>query len=265
MNVVDYVIQYGGSALLVIVLLVVGWIVSGWASRSTMAALQRSEIDETLSKFLARSVRWLILLFVILGCLSVFGIETTSFAAVLGSAGIAIGLAFQGALGNLAAGMMLLIFRPFKVGDVVTVAGQTGKIEEIELFTTALDTFDKRRFVIPNGEIFGTTIENISYHTERRADVAVGVSYSADIDTTREVLTKAAQNVPGSLSDPEPAIVLVDLGDSAVNWSVRVWAPAADFFPVLQATTRAVKMALDEANIEIPFPQMDVHVNNSAT
>lgn len=200
------------------------------------------------------------LVLIILACLSVFGVETTSFAAVLGSAGIAIGLALQGTLGNFASGIMLLMFRPFQVGDVVTIGGVTGKVNEIELFTTTLDTFDNRRFIIPNGSVFGSTIENISFHPQRRADVDVGVSYSADIDRTREILSQVAQNIPGILYNPEPAVLLLDLGDSSVNWSVRVWAPADQFFDVKQATTRAVKLALDDAGIGIPFPQMDVHV-----
>ena len=256
----EMAVTYGGRVVVALVVLIAGWIFAGWVGSITRKALTRAKIDETLAKFLCKMARWAILLLVILACLSVFGVETTSFAAVVGSAGIAIGLAFQGTLGNFAAGIMLLMFRPFQVGDVVTVAGTTGKVDEIELFTTTLDTFDNRRFIIPNGSVFGATIENVSFHPQRRADVAVGVAYSADIDRTREVLTQAAQNVPGALDDPEPAIVLLDLGDSCVNWSVRVWAKSDEFGAVKQAATRAVKLALDEANIEIPFPQMDVHV-----
>ena len=258
----ETVVAYGGRVVVALVVLFAGWILAGWVGRVTQKALTKAKIDETLAKFLCKTARWAILLLVILACLSVFGVETTSFAAVLGSAGIAIGLAFQGTLGNFASGIMLLMFRPFQVGDVVTVGGITGKVDEIELFTTTLDTFDNRRFIIPNGSVFGTTIENISFHPQRRVDVAVGVAYSADIDRTREVLTQAVQNVPGKLDDPEPATVLLDLGDSCVNWSVRVWARSDDFGAVKQAATRAVKLALDEANIEIPFPQMDVHVAN---
>ena len=225
-------------------------------------SLRSKNFDETLTKFFAKLLRWLILLMAVLACLGVFGVETTSFAAVLGSVGIAIALAFQGTLGNFASGMMLLMFRPFHVGDVVKVDGITGKVNEIELFSTTIDTFDNRRLIIPNGSVFGNTIENITFHPHRRADVAVGVTYAADIDGTREVLTQAAQNVLGALDDPEPSIVLLDLGDSCVNWSVRVWAKSDEFMAVKQAATRAVKLALEEANIEIPFPQMSVHVTS---
>lgn len=252
---------YGPRIAGALVLLFVGWIAAGWVGGIARRALTRAKLDETLNKFLSNMARWLVLLLVGLMCLSIFGIETTSFAAAIGAAGITIGLAFQGTLSNVAAGMMLLIFRPFSVGDVVNVAGQTGKINEIGLFTTALDTFDNRRFIIPNGSIFGATIENISFHPRRRADVDVGVSYAADVDRTREVLTEAAKSVPGALEDPEPAIILLGLGDSAVNWSVRVWASAEEFGGVKEGTIRAVKAFLDEAGIEIPYPTMDVNVS----
>lgn len=260
----DLLVTYGGRVAVALAVLIAGWIFAGWVGGVTRKALARAKVDETLSKFLSKLARWAILLLVVLACLSVFGVETTSFAAVIGSAGIAIGLAFQGTLSNFAAGIMLLMFRPFQVDDVITVAGQTGKVNEIELFTTTLDTFDNRRFIIPNGQVFGATIENISHHPHRRADVDVGVAYSADIDRTREVLTQAAQNVPGRMDDPEPAVILLGLGDSAVNWSVRVWAKADEFGDVKQAAIRGVKLALDEAGIEIPFPQMDVHMVKEA-
>ncbi len=259
----EMAVNYGGRVIVALVVLFAGWIFAGWVGSITRKALAQAKIDVTLTKFLSKMARWSILLLVILACLSVFGVETTSFAAVLGSAGIAIGLAFQGTLGNFASGIMLLMFRPFRVGDVVTVDGITGKVDEIELFTTTLDTFDNRRFIIPNGAVFGSTIENISFHPRRRVDIAVGVAYSADIDRTREVLTGATQNVQGVLDDPQPAVILLDLGDSCVNWSVRVWAEAEAFLDVKQAVTRAVKLALDEAAIEIPFQQMDVHVTNT--
>ncbi|HJN07288.1 MAG: mechanosensitive ion channel [Pirellulaceae bacterium] len=256
--------DYGVDVAKVLLLLLFAWFVAGWVKRFVERSLTRVEFDATLTKFFASTSRWLVLLLAVLGCLGIFGVETTSFAAVIGAAGLALGLAFQGTLSNFAAGIMLLVFRPFKVDDVVTIAGQTGKIHSIELFTSALDTFDNRRFVIPNSAIFGTVIENITHHPIRRAEVSVGVDYAADIDRTRSVLTSAACQVPGRLEDPAPAIVLVELGASSVNWSVRVWAQTSEFGDVKQATIRSVKMALDEAEIGIPFPQMDVHLDQPA-
>ena len=256
--------EYGMGAFKVLALLLLAWFASGWVRRLVNRSLTRIKFDTTLTRFFASVSGWLVLLLAVLGCLGIFGVETTSFAAVIGAAGLAVGLAFQGTLSNFAAGIMLLVFRPFKVGDTVTIAGQTGKIDSIELFTSALDTFDNRRFVIPNSEIFGSVIENITHHSIRRADVAVGVDYEADIDHTRSVLTSAALQVPGSLDDPAPAVVLVDLGASSVNWSVRVWARTSDYLDIKQATIRSVKIALDEAGIGIPFPQMDVHLDRAA-
>lgn len=255
------VADYGAGVAKVLLLLLFAWFVAGWVRRIVERSLTRVKFDATLTIFFASASRWLVLVLAVLGCLGIFGVETTSFAAVIGAAGLALGLAFQGTLSNFAAGIMLLVFRPFKVGDVVTIAGQTGTIYSIELFTSALDTFDNRRFVIPNIAIFGTVIENITHHPIRRAEVTVGVDYAADIDRTRLVLTSAAYQVPGRLEDPAPAIKLLDLGNSSVNWSVRVWARTSEFGDVKQATIRSVKMALDEAEIGIPFPQMDVHLD----
>lgn len=257
-------VGYSVKIVLVLVLLLVGWILAGWVGMIVRRAIGHTGLDETLARFLGRFARWGILLLVIVVCLNTFGVEATSFAAVIGSAGIAIGLALQGTLSNFAAGMMLLMFRPFNVSDAIQVAGQTGKVNAIGLFTTTLDTFDNRRLVIPNGVVFGSTIENISFHDQRRVEVSVGVAYGADIDQTREVLTQAVETVPGVLETPGPAVVLLDLGESAVNWSIRVWADAAEFGNVKQATVRAVKLALDEANIEIPYPQLSVHTRSSA-
>ncbi|MEE2705911.1 MAG: mechanosensitive ion channel domain-containing protein [Planctomycetota bacterium] len=248
----------------VIVLLFVAWVAAGWLGRLARKAMLKARLDETLTKFFSKFIRWAVLILALLACLGVFGVETTSFAAVIGAAGLAIGLAFQGTLGNFAAGIMLLMFRPFKVGDIVNVAGQTGKVDEIELFTTTIDTPDNRRIIIPNGSVFGSVIENISHHSTRRVDVAVGSDYSADLDATRDILTRVATNLSGRLDDPEPAVVLLELGGSSIDWSVRVWCNSADFWGVKQALTRDVKNALDQAGIGIPFPQMDVHMDQTA-
>jgi small conductance mechanosensitive channel len=188
------------------------------------------------------------------------GVELVAFVGVIAASAFAIGLAFQGSLSNFSAGVMLLVFRPFKVGDVVNVAGETGKVDEIGLFTTTMDTPDNRRLILPNGAIFGAVIENITHHPIRRVDVAVGTDYTADLDRTREVLLKAAVEIPDQVPDKEPVVVLGELGASSVDWSIRVWVDAANYWPTKDALTRSVKNALDEANISIPFPQMDVHM-----
>ena len=195
-------------------------------------------------------------------CLSIFGVPSTMFATAIGAGGLAIGLALQGSLSNIAAGAMLAIFRPFKLSDVVVLSDHTGTVSEIDLFTTRLDTFDNRRIIIPNSQVFGKVIENITHNKVRRAEVKVGVDYSADPDETRKVLMAAAQGVPGRATEPEPAVVLDAFGDSSVNWIVRVWAPTPDFLKVRDAANREVWYALAKAKIGIPFPQRVLHIKD---
>ena len=254
-------IRYATSLVGALVLFAVAWIAAGWISRAVGRAMERARIDITLTRFVTRLSRWLIVLLAILGCLGIFGVETTSFAAVMGAAGLAVGLAFQGTLSNFAAGIMLLLFRPFAVGDVVSAGGETGKVDAIGIFTTTLDTFDNRRFIVPNSQVFGSTIENISHHPERRADITVGTDYAADLDQTRSVLERAVADLPGVLQDPAPAIVLTGLGASTIDWSIRVWSKSSDYGSVREATIYAIKTKLDEAGIGIPFPQMQVHMD----
>jgi small conductance mechanosensitive channel len=260
----NMIVRYAPPILGVLILVVVALVVSGWIGRLVARLLTRAKVEKTLAGFFGTCARWGLMVLALIACLGVFGVETTSFAAVVGAAVLAIGLAFQGSLSNLAAGVMLLIFRPFKVGDFVKIGGELGKVDAITLFTTELDTPDNRRIVLPNASIFGSTIENITHHPTRRVDISVGVEYPADLDRTREVLTKAAEAVPGKLGDPPPQIILLSLGDSSVNWQVRVWTETGKYWDVLDAGTRAVKMALDEAGLGIPFPQMDVHLDAPA-
>ncbi len=262
---IEIAVEYGMRVALVLIILFLAFTAAGWVSAAVRTSLTRMRFDPTLSKFIAKLASWMVLLLAGLSCMGYFGIETTSFAALIGAAGLAVGLALQGTLSNFASGAMLLIFRPFKVGDVVNIASYTGTVDEIELFTTTIDTFDNRRIIVPNNSIFGAVIENITYHSKRRVDVPVGVAYSCDIDATRTALEAAAGATPGGLADPAPQVVLDSLGDSSVNWIVRVWAPTKDFLAVKQATVRATKRALDEAGLEIPFPQMDLHLRSMPT
>lgn len=257
----DVLLSFGISVAKAIALLILTWIVAGWISKLVRKAFDKAKVDVSVAKFVSGIVRYLVLIAGILVVLDAVGIKATSFIAILGAAGLAVGLALQGTISNFAAGVMLLLFRPFKVGDVISVSGQTGKVDEISLLSTNLDTVDNRHIIIPNGAIFGSTIENITKRPTRRADVNVGTDYSADLDHVREVLEKAASDIPGMLKEPAPQVYLVALGGSSIDWQVRVWCNTADYFAVKQATTRAVKVALDAAEIGIPFPQMDVHLD----
>lgn len=242
-----------------VLILIVGIIVAKFLSRVCSSPI-RKRVDETFGKFVAKLIYYSVVIFVILGILGMFGINVASFAAVIAAAGFAVGLAFQGTLSNFASGVLLLVFRPFKINDIVTVAGITGTISEIDLFTTTFDTPDNRRIIVPNTTIASNTIENITHHPKRRVDVAIGVSYDADIDETRKVLLEALDGIDQTVvKTSSPETFLVNLGDSSVNWELRIWCAPVDYFKVKEIVTEKAKKALDEAGIDIPYPQMKIH------
>lgn len=197
----------------------------------------------------------------VLVALATVGVEVASFVAILVAAGFAVGLALQGTLTNFAAGILLLVFRRFNVGDYVEIAGEKGFVRDLQLFFTKIDTRENRLVIVPNGDIFGSTITNIFAYDEVRVDCDVGTDHPADIDETREILLEAAQTVDDRLTEKGEQAALVSLGDSAIVWQVRVWATPDDYFRLKQELTRAVKYHLDDAGIGIPYPQMDVHMD----
>lgn len=253
-------IEYGTPLVGAIILLIVGWIIAAWIGRIVAGSMRRGKVDETLCRFFGKFTRWAIIIFVILSCIGLFGFDITTFAAVLAGAGLAIGLAFQGTLSSFAAGIMLLVFRPFKVGDYVDIGGTAGTVNEVDLFVTLLDTPGNTRIIVPNSSVFGNVIENYSFHPKRRVDVSVGTAYDADIDQAREVLLQCANAMEHKLDEPAPQVMLLEMGDSSINWSVRVWVPSSEFWPTRDALTREIKYGLDNAGIGIPFPQRDVHL-----
>lgn len=262
-NYLDPIIEYGPKVLGVLLALFFAWVIASWTERGVRSALEKRNFDATLTRFFAKLGRYLILIGAVLGCLGVFGIQTASFAAVLAAAGFAVGMAFQGTLGNFAAGIMLLAFRPFKVGDFVEVNDEKGTCEHIDLFTCEFRTLDNKKLIIPNGAVFGSTITNYTGYDIRRVDIDVGAEYSADLDATRAALEQAAASIPGMLKDPAPQVFLKGLGGSSVDWQVRIWCKTGDFWDVWQATIQASKASLDQAGIGIPFPQQDVHLDES--
>lgn len=260
---VDDLMQYGISVAKAIVLIILVLIIAKWVRNLILKITRKAKVDETLARFFSNMGKYAIMLLGGLAILGMFGVDTTSFAAVIAALGFAVGMAMSGLLGNFAAGIMLLIFRPFKIGDVISAGGVTGKVEAIELFSTVFDTPDNRRIIVPNGSIYGGTIENVTHHDTRRVDVAVGTDYSADLDKTREVLKGAVAKVEGVMTDPEPVIYLSELGGSSIDWAVRAWSATADYWAVKERMTRQIKVDLDEAGIGIPFPQMDVHIDGA--
>ena len=253
-----YLIPAVGALLLIIV----AFMAAKYIARLVSAPV-RKRVDETLGRFVGNMVYYAIMISALIAVMGYFGLEVTSFAAILASAGFAVGMAFQGTLSNFSAGIMLLVFRPFKVGDVINAAGVTARVNEIDLFTTTLDTPDNRRIIVPNTAITAGTIENISHHSERRVDVTVGCDYGADLQQTRTVLESAVESVRDRMLTADNRgyqVVLGDLGDSAVTWTVRVWTQADEFWGVKETLTAAVKDRLDEAGIGIPYPQVEIHL-----
>jgi small conductance mechanosensitive channel len=242
-----------------------GYLVAKYMSRIASRPICR-RVDETLGIFVGKAIFYTIMLGVIGAVLSKLGAPLAGLTTMLAAAGFAIGLAFQGTLSNFAAGVLMLVFRPFKVGDMINAGGVTGKVNEIDLFTTTLDTPDNRRIIVPNSAIAGGTIENVTYHPHRRIEVAVGVEYAADQDRTRAALEAAvamlsAKTIPGE--GRGSAVILAGLGDSSVQWKVRMWVNAKDFWSMTEALTGEVKRQLDAAHISIPFPQLDVHIRDN--
>ena len=252
---INYGVKIGG----VLVAIFIGFKLARWAGRMAEKALVRAKVDDTLAQFGGSAVRVGLMVLIVISCVGVFGVDTTSFAAVIGAAGLAIGLAFQGTLSNVAAGVMLLLFRPFKVGDLIKVSGEVGVVSKIALFTTEIDTLDNRHIFLPNGGVFGATIENMTYNDLRRVDIDVGCDYGESIADCRKVLEAAAKAVPGALNEPQ--VIVLALGGSSVDWQVRVWCHPDDYWTIWDATIETVKAHLDAANIGIPYPQMDVHLN----
>jgi len=251
--------EYGFRVAGALVFLIGAWMVSAWLVRMMVRGLTKAHVDVTLAKFLANVARWGLLVLVGIACLGIFGVPATSFVTVLGTVGLAVGLAVQGSLSHLAAGIMLMIFRPFRVGDAVVVAGQAGVVDEIELFSTRLDTGDNRRVIIPNGQIFGAIIVNVTHHEVRKVEVNVGVGYSAGVDATRATLLRAASGVK-ELAEGRPVdAVIQNLSASSVDWTVSVWAKNAHFGAVRQQLVQRIKEELENAEIDIPYPQMVVH------
>lgn len=249
------------SAVAFILILVVGRYLARWLRDLIRGGLARPDGDRTLTKFLGNFAYYTIFLLAIFAGLETLGVRTASFVAVLAAAGFAVGFALQGTLANFAAGVMLLVFRPFGVGDYVKISGETGHVHEIQLFFTQLTTKDNRLIIIPNGDVFGSTIENIFANDELRVHCDVGTDYPADIDETREVLLEAARQVDDRIEEKGVQAALKGLGDSSINWEVRIWARPDDYFRLRQELTREVKYALDEADIGIPYPQRDVHLD----
>ncbi|WOD42111.1 mechanosensitive ion channel family protein [Hwangdonia lutea] len=250
----ELAINYGLKILGAILI----WIIGSWLIKKIIKAtkkiMSKREYDESLQKFLLNLLSWVFKIVLIVVVLGTVGVETTSFAAILAAAGLAIGMALQGSLGNFAGGVLIMIFKPFKIGDFINAQGESGTVKEIEIFTTKLTTPDNKEIIIPNGSLSNGNITNFSTEATRRVDFTFGVGYDSDIKKTKEVILSVIQSNPSVLKDPEPTINVSELADSSINFLTRVWVNKEDYWAVNFDIIERTKEALDAAGIDIPYP-----------
>lgn len=249
------VVGFGAQALGALILLYIGLKIAGMIAGFVRGqALKHEEIDDTLGNFIASIIRWGITAAVFIAVAGVFGVPVTSFAAVLGALTLAIGLSMQGALGNIASGVMIMLFRPYKLGDYIDIAGVAGTVKDINLFQTVLATPDNVKIMVPNGQAIAGTISNYSGYDIRRCDVTFGIDYDDDMDKAMEIIRGVIEADPRAHKDPAPFVMVTNLGDSSVDISTRTWCKASDYWGLKFDVTKKVKEALDAGGISIPYP-----------
>jgi small conductance mechanosensitive channel len=256
-----YVIPWGINIVMAIAIYIIGKMVVSVLVNVLSKVMTRSQYDDMLIDFVKAIARAVLMLFVIIAALDQLNVNTTSLAAILAAAGLAIGLSLQGSLQNFAAGVMLLVFKPFKAGDFIEAGGAMGVVKSISIFTTVMTTGDNKEIIIPNGGIYGGNITNYSAKETRRVDMVVGIGYDSDLKKAKEILKEMLAADERVLKDPSPTVAVAELADSSVNFVVRPWVATADFWAVKFDFTEAIKLRFDAEGISIPFPQMDLHVH----
>lgn len=262
-TIMEYLSDYSVRILFALIIFFVGKWVAARLRDLVTAMMRRSNVDETLAGFASGATYILLMIFVLLAAISKLGIETTSFIAILGAAGLAVGLALQGTLANVGAAVLIIIFRPFKVGDFVEAGGATGTVEELNLFSTTISPVDNRTIIVPNSAIIGGNIINFSKKETRRVDLTFGIGYDDDLKLAKETLMALATADERVLQEPAPFVAVSELGDSSVNFVVRLWVKSGDYWGVHFDMIEKVKLTFDEKGISIPYPQMDVHLDKS--
>lgn len=260
----DYAIPWSINIVMTLVIFFIGRLVVKIIVSLSKKLMKRASMDETLIKFISSIVQGLLMLFVIVAAIDQLGVDTTSLIALVGAAGLAVGLALQGSLQNFAAGVMIILLRPFKSGDFIEAAGTSGTVEQVSIFSTTLKTPDNKVVIVPNGEIHSGTITNFSANKTRRVDMVFGIGYDDDIRKARESIQEILSSDERILKNPEPQIAVSELADSSVNFIVRPWVNSSDYWSVKFDTTEEIKLKFDELGISIPYPQMDVHLEKAA-
>lgn len=261
----DLILDYALRIIIAIVIFYIGkWVARKLTDLVVKITRKTGKVDETLLKFLSNIIYYVLMIVVILTALEQVGVDTTSFLAILGAAGLAIGLALKDSLSNFASGVMIIMFRPFKVGDFIVAGGVSGSVEEISIFNTILKTGDNQTLIVPNGTITSGTITNVNAKPTRRVDLVVGIGYDDDIKKAKEVLNKIIVSDERVLVDEGVTVAVSELADSSVNFVVRAWVNTPDYWAVKFDLTEKIKLTFDEEGISIPFPQQDVHHYNKA-
>ena len=254
-------VDLGINVMIAIAIFYVGRMVISLVVRGLHKVMRRQEVDKTLETFVCNLVRMVLLVVVVIAAIGQIGIETTSFIAIFGAAGLAVGLALQGSLSNFAAGVLIVLFRPYRVGDFIEAAGINGVVEQVQILTTVLKTGDNKQVIVPNGQIMDSIITNYSANDTRRVDMVVGVSYDDDLDKVRDTIKELIAAEDRILDEPACTIAVSALADSSVNFVVRPWVKTPDYWGVMFDLTEAIKKRFDKDGITFPFPQQDVHVH----
>lgn len=262
-NGINYAMTFGKNLLIAVAIYYVGKLVVSMLVRGMRKVMQAREVDKTLEVFLCNLVRMALMFVVIIAAIGQLGIETASFIGIFAAAGLAVGLALQGSLSNFAAGVLIVLFRPYRVGDFVEAAGIAGVVEQVQILTTILRTGDNKQVIVPNGQIMDSIITNYSAKDTRRVDMVIGVSYDDDLDKVRKTLQEIIAADDRVLQDPAPVIAVAALADSSVNFNVRPWVNTPDYWNVMWDLTEAIKKRFDQEGITFPFPQQDVHIHKS--
>jgi small conductance mechanosensitive channel len=249
------------NILFAIAIVLIGRIAVKWIIKLVRKLMVRADIDPLLINFASSIINALLLLFVFIAALDQLGVDTTSLVAIIGAAGLAVGLALQGSLQNFAAGVMLIVFRPFKIGDFVEAGGQAGVIEQISIFSTTMRSGDNKEIIVPNGQIYSGAITNVSAKETRRIDLVFGIGYDDDMLKAKEIMERILLSHQLVLAEPAPAVAVAELADSSVNFNVRPWVKSGDYWKVRSEIIEQVKLAFDEEGISIPYPQMDIHTD----
>ena len=255
-----YLVPWGINIVSAIAIFIVGRGLAKLLTRAAKSLMAKSKVDESLRDFLGSIIYSALTVVVIIAAIDQLGIDTTSVLAVFAAAGLAVGLAMKDSLSNFAAGVMLVVFKPFKLGDVVTAAGETGVVETINIFNTVLRTGDNQEIIVPNSQIYGNNIKNITARDTRRIDLVVGIGYSDNIAKAKTLLNDILASDPGVLKDPTPTILVLELGESSIDLAVRPWVKTADYWTVRSDLLQAIKESFDRNGISIPFPQRDLHI-----